>query len=195
VGKVQSCSQLPILVSALFDFLSFRWFWPFHLYLSSLVYFVRGRIAGLPPTMTTNYASINRNTPYGSGDPYYSESTGYISPTQPQKKKVSSWIKFGIPLAVLVIAAAVLGGVLGSRATKNNASASGSAAAATSAIQVKNAIGLYPTGTDSLYMLPLYPATVSHSEPFMHAVRVKCKMLLDQCRSLYYTYVPLFFGR
>ncbi|KAF8846223.1 hypothetical protein BDN67DRAFT_24661 [Paxillus ammoniavirescens] len=111
--------------------------------------------------MTTNYASINRNTPYGSGDPYYNESTGYISPNQPQKKKVSSWIKFGIPLAVLVIAAAVLGGVLGSRATKNNASASGSGAAATSAIQVKNSIGLYPTGTDSLYMLPLYPATTN----------------------------------
>ncbi|KAF9244547.1 chondroitin AC/alginate lyase [Melanogaster broomeanus] len=105
--------------------------------------------------MTTNYASVTRNTPYGSGDPYYSESTA-------TKEKVSNWIKFGIPIAVLVIAGAVLGGVFGSRASKNaSAAASGSGAAATSAIQVKNSVGLFPTGTDSLYMLPLYPATTN----------------------------------
>ncbi|KAH0838176.1 chondroitin AC/alginate lyase [Lanmaoa asiatica] len=109
--------------------------------------------------MAANYSSVNRNTPYGSGDPYYNASTGYITPQQPPKKKVSNWIKFGVPIAVLVIAGAILGGVLGSRASKN--SSASSAAAATSAIQAKNAIGIYPTGTDSLYMLPLYPATTN----------------------------------
>lgn len=106
--------------------------------------------------MATNYSSVNRNTPYGSGDPYYNASTGYITPPQPPKKQVSNWIKFGVPIAILVIAGAVLGGVLGSRASKSSSSSS----AATSAIQAKNAIGIYPTGTDSLYMVPLYPTTV-----------------------------------
>jgi hypothetical protein len=109
--------------------------------------------------MTTNYASVN--TPYGSGDPYYTQSTGYITPQQPPKKKVSNWIKFGIPVAVVIVVAAVVGGVLGSRASNNAAAASGSAAAETSAIQAKNAVGLFPTGTDSQYMLPLYPATTN----------------------------------
>lgn len=106
--------------------------------------------------MAANYSSVNRTTPFGSGDPYYNASTGYITPSQPPKKKVSNWIKFGVPIAVLVIVGAVLGGVLGSRASKNSSASS----AATSAIQAKNAIGIFPTGTDSLYMLPLYPATV-----------------------------------
>ena len=111
--------------------------------------------------MATNYSSVNRNIPYGSGDPYYNSSTGYITPHQPPKKKTSNWIKFGVPIAVLVIAGAVLGGVFGSRASKNaSASSAASAAAATSAIQAKDAIGIFPTGTDSLYLLPLYPATV-----------------------------------
>ncbi|KIJ68204.1 hypothetical protein HYDPIDRAFT_106355 [Hydnomerulius pinastri MD-312] len=112
--------------------------------------------------MAANYASINptRNSPYGSGDPYYNESSGYITPHQPVKKKVSGWVKFGIPIAVLVIAAAVIGGVLGSRAHKN-ASTTSSAAAATSAIQAKNNIGRFATATDSLYMLPIYPATTN----------------------------------
>ncbi|KAG6381034.1 chondroitin AC/alginate lyase [Boletus reticuloceps] len=110
--------------------------------------------------MAANYSSVNRNSPYGSGDPYYNSSTGYITPRQPQKKNVSNWIKFGVPIAVLVIAGAVLGGVFGSRASKN-ASASNAASAATSAIQAKNSIGIYPTGTDGLYMLPLYPATTN----------------------------------
>ena len=108
--------------------------------------------------MAANYSTVNRNTPYGSGDPYYNSSTGYITPQQPQKKTVSNWIKFGVPVGILVIVGAILGGVLGSRASKNSSTTS--AAAVTSAIQAKNAIGVFPTGTDSLYMLPLYPATV-----------------------------------
>lgn len=121
-----------------------------------LGFFIVFRLLFSRPTMATNYSSINRNTPYGSGDPYYNASTGYISPLQPPKKKVSNWIKFGVPIAVLVIAGAVLGGIFGSRASKSSSASS----AATSAIQAKNAIGIFPTATDSLYMLPLYPATV-----------------------------------
>lgn len=116
--------------------------------------------------MATNYdvlGSQARNSPYGSGDPYYNESSGYITPARPPKKAVSKWVKFGVPVAVVIIAGAVLGGVLGSRASKN-ASASSSAAAsaaATSAISVKNDIGRFATATDSQYLVPIYPMTVS----------------------------------
>ena len=119
--------------------------------------------------MAPNYH--NANSPYGSGDPYYNESSGYITP-MPLKKRTSNWIKFGIPVAICVIVAAVVGGVVGSRHHDSNSSVSGAAAgsggssgdqasAASSAASVKNAIGLFPTGTNSLYLLPLYPSTVS----------------------------------
>lgn len=119
--------------------------------------------------MAPNYH--NANSPYGSGDPYYNESSGYITP-MPLKKRTSNWIKIGIPVAIVVIVAAVVGGVVGSRSHNNSkssnvsgASSGGSsgdqASAASSAASVKNAIGVFPTGTDSQYLLPLYPSTVS----------------------------------
>ena len=111
-------------------------------------------------------------TPYGSGDPYYNESSGYIAPpgaSAAKRRGISPWIKFGVPVLICVIIAAVLGGVLGSRAHNNKSSASSAAAAsatgaaaASSAASAKEAIGVFPTGTDSLYMLPLYPSTVRH---------------------------------
>ena len=123
--------------------------------------------------MAARYHNANANSPYGSGDPYYNESSGYITP-MPIKKARSNWIKFGIPAAVVaIIVAAVVGGVVGSRhhSSSQNASASGNQAkgtspgdqqAASSAAAVKNAIGVFPTGTDSQYLLPLYPSTVGH---------------------------------
>ena len=72
-----------------------------------------------------------------------------------------------------VIIGVVVGAVVGTRHHDNktanvsgassgdDSSPSGQAAAASSAAAVKNAIGVYPTGTDSLYLLPLYPSTVS----------------------------------
>ncbi|CEH15774.1 Heparinase II/III-like [Ceraceosorus bombacis] len=42
----------------------------------------------------------------------------------PQKKGVSKWIKIGIPLLLLIIAGAVLGGIFGSRAANKDSSAS-----------------------------------------------------------------------
>lgn len=111
----------------------------------------------------------NANSPYGSGDPYYNESSGYITP-MPMKKRTSNWIKIGVPVLVVVIVGAVLGGVLGSRAGSSSKSSSSSSgndnvspsgeAAASSAAAVKNAIGVFPSATDSLYLLPLYPSTV-----------------------------------
>ena len=116
--------------------------------------------------MAPNYH--NANSPYGSGDPYYNESSGYITP-MPIKKRTNNWVKIGLPVLLVVIVAAVVGGVVGSRHHSSNASTSGAtsggssgdqAAQASSAASVKNAIGIFPTGTDSQYLLPLYPSTV-----------------------------------
>jgi hypothetical protein len=102
-------------------------------------------------------------SPYGSGDPYYNSSTGYITPANP-KKSASKWIRFGIPVGILVIAGAVVAAVLATRHHGNSGTSSksdsGNPAAASSAISAKNAIGVYPTGTDSEFMVPLYPSTV-----------------------------------
>ncbi|EGN91627.1 hypothetical protein SERLA73DRAFT_100273 [Serpula lacrymans var. lacrymans S7.3] len=112
--------------------------------------------------MAANYNSINAGqSPYGSGDPYYNESSGYITPQPPVKKQTSNWIKFGIPLAIVVIVGAVLGGVLGSRHHNDVAEASSGSAAASVAASVKNELGVFPTSTDSQYLLPIYPATTN----------------------------------
>lgn len=116
--------------------------------------------------MAANYDALGsqtRGSPYGSGDPYYNESSGYITPARPPKKTISKWVKFGIPVAVVVIVAAVLGGVLGSRSSKNASanSAAAASAAATSAISAKNDIGRFATATDSQYLVPIYPMTTN----------------------------------
>lgn len=95
---------------------------------------------------------------------------------KPPKKPISNWIKFGVPVFVLVVIAAVLGGVLGSRAAKNNnSSASGSnqassasaSAAASAAASAKNEIGRFATSTESDYMMPVYPSTVRFIHPLL----------------------------
>jgi hypothetical protein len=123
--------------------------------------------------MAANYANIDTGhshpSPYGSGDPYYSQSTGYITPAMPQKKPLSKWIKIGVPVVVLAIIAAVVGGVVGSRKSGNDGSSSssssggggsGSPAAASSAVSAKNEFGRFATATNSYYMVPIYPSTV-----------------------------------
>jgi hypothetical protein len=116
-------------------------------------------------------------SPYGSGAPYYAESTGYISPQQtPAKKGLSPWIKFGVPVLVLVIIGAVVGGVVGSRSSKDGDSGSSSSSsngggggggsgkdnsAASSIASAKTAVGRYATATNSFYQVPVYPSTVS----------------------------------
>ena len=111
----------------------------------------------------SKYESSNPN-PYGSGDPYYNASTGYLPPQKP-KKAISNWIKFGIPVAVVVIVAVVVGVVVGTRDNDDNSSSSGKggsnnpAAAESSLVDQKN-IGRFPTATDTEYFVPLYPSTV-----------------------------------
>lgn len=114
-----------------------------------------------------SYNAIDSRSPYGSGDPYYSASTGYIAPVS-GKKPLSPWVKFGIPVGILVVAGAVVAGVLASRHHSHNSSTSsssssspGSPAAASSAVSAKNAVGIFPTGTNSEFMVPVYPSTVS----------------------------------
>ena len=100
----------------------------------------------------------------------YANETYGLTTTRP-KQTNRKWLYIGVPVAIAVILAAVLGGVLGSRASNKNKSSSSSSdaasssatgeAAASQAASIKEAIGLFPTGTDSLYLLPLYPSTVS----------------------------------
>ncbi|KAJ7461528.1 chondroitin AC/alginate lyase [Mycena latifolia] len=113
--------------------------------------------------MSASYDNLNgqNNTLYT--DNRYGES-GYITPAT-RKKRTSNWIKFGIPVLILVIAAAVVGGVLGSRKKSSSPAASASesaasaSAAASSAASAKLAIGRFATATNSEYMMPIYPST------------------------------------
>ncbi|KAI0778396.1 chondroitin AC/alginate lyase [Trametes elegans] len=116
---------------------------------------------------TYNHSNAsNINTPYGSGDPYYNESTGFITPNG-AKKGTSKWLKIGIPVGLVVVAAAVVGIVLGVRAHNNSSSSSSSKggssaeAAASQAASAKAEIGIYAQATNSQYMLPIYPSTTN----------------------------------
>lgn len=107
-------------------------------------------------------------SPYGSGDPYYSKSSGYIA-SGPVKRSKSNWLKIGVPIAILVIVGAVVGGILGSRAgKKNNTNSPGgnnsndnSNGNDNSDGGVKNGLARFPTSTDPFYGMPIYPSTVS----------------------------------
>ena len=115
--------------------------------------------------LMASYDALDSGTsPYGSGDPYYNTSTGYITPSTPKKSLTKSkWIKFGVPVGILVIAGAVVAAVLATRHHHNSSSSSknsGSPAAASSAISAKNAVGVFPTATNSEFMVPVYPSTV-----------------------------------
>ncbi|KAG7099035.1 hypothetical protein E1B28_000915 [Marasmius oreades] len=114
-----------------------------------------------------NYSSTGYNNPdsgtnpYGSGDPYYSQSTGYITPL-PSKKGTNPWVKFGIPIGILVVIGAIVGIVIGIKSHNTNNSGSKSAEdAATSAASAKLALGRYATATNSEFMVPIYPSTTN----------------------------------
>ncbi|KAG6830346.1 hypothetical protein H0H92_001139 [Tricholoma furcatifolium] len=83
------------------------------------------------------------------------------------KKRTSNWVKFGIPILVLVVIGAVLGGVLGSRASKHSSSSGSSSsssnpsAAASSAVSAKLQVGRFATATNSEFMMPVYPSTTN----------------------------------
>ncbi|THH10150.1 hypothetical protein EW145_g1518 [Phellinidium pouzarii] len=118
--------------------------------------------SGQRPLTHVRYESAN--SPYGAGDPYYNQSSGFLPPQKP-KNGVSNWIKFGIPVAILVIIGAVVGGVVGSRnsggGSSSKAVSNDPSAVASSAVGAKSDVGLFATGTDSFYMMPLYPSTTN----------------------------------
>lgn len=108
------------------------------------------------------------NGPYGNNDPKFNESTFY---SPPKKRGVSPWIKFGLPVLVLVVIGAVVGGVLGTRNKNKDGSngsgsggssglGNGSPPSASEAVSAKEAIGVFPTTTDA-YQLPVYPSTTN----------------------------------
>ncbi|KAG6911560.1 hypothetical protein DXG01_011862 [Tephrocybe rancida] len=121
-----------------------------------------------PVSMSANYNAVggNQSSPYGSGDPYYHESSGFITP-HPVRKRTSNWVKIGVPVLILVIIGAVVGGVLGSKASKTSSASGGSSkgasgeAAASSAASVKLEVGRFATATNSAYMMPVYPSTTN----------------------------------
>ncbi|EJD03712.1 uncharacterized protein FOMMEDRAFT_167044 [Fomitiporia mediterranea MF3/22] len=117
--------------------------------------------SGQRPLTHVRYQSANSN-PYGSGDPYYNQSSGFLPPQKP-KKGVSNWIKFGIPVAILVIAGIVVGAVVGTKKSNDNKTASKNdpSAAASSAVSAKSEIGRFAVSTDSEWMLPVYPSTTN----------------------------------
>jgi hypothetical protein len=114
----------------------------------------------------TSYNAVSGThspSPYASGDPYYNESSGFITPS-PAKKTTSNWIKFGIPVAIIVIVGAVVGGVVGSRSSHGGSGSGGGKAAGnaeSSAASVKSQLGRFATSTNSDYLMPVYPSTVS----------------------------------
>jgi hypothetical protein len=117
--------------------------------------------------MSTRYHTPRaENTPFGSGDPYYNESTGYITPHPAKKRNISNWIKIGVPVLAVVVVGAVLGGVLGSR-SKGSVKSAGSGGAASGSnsggSSGNNGNGRFATATNPLYLVPLYPSTVRYS--------------------------------
>ncbi|KAJ7155401.1 chondroitin AC/alginate lyase [Mycena crocata] len=116
--------------------------------------------------------SSHHHQVYLNEDTRFNQSTGYITPAEASKPKpTSKWIKFGIPVAVVVFVGAIVGGILGSR---KSASASGAASGASSSSAVassasaKLAAGIFATATNSAYMIPIYPSatnTAAYSTP------------------------------
>lgn len=110
-----------------------------------------------------NNADYGSTNPYGSGDPYYSQSTGYITPV-PAKKRSNSWVKFGIPIGILLVIGVVVGVVVGIKTHGSNTSNSSNKsadAAASSAASAKLALGRFATATNSEFMVPVYPSTTN----------------------------------
>ena len=108
-----------------------------------------------------NNGNMGSNSPYG--DSYYAQSAGYIPPQTP-RKPLSKWIKFGIPAAVVIIAAIVVGIAVG--VSKHNSQqqtteeAAASASSASASANSQSPPGLFVTSYGSQYLNPYYPSTV-----------------------------------
>ena len=100
--------------------------------------------------------------------PYYHQSSGYIQSSAPGKKPISKWIKWGLPLFIVAaIAGIVVGVIVGRKNTNRSSSASGATGSngvpgsASSVVSAKLSMGRFATATDSEFMVPVYPSTVS----------------------------------
>jgi hypothetical protein len=117
----------------------------------------------IPPRSPYANPQYNNSAPSPYANSQHNNSTsGFIQPTtasQPRKRGTSNWIKFGIPVVIIIIAAAVVGAIFGIRSKKSASAAAAAGAAATSGF--KSGLGRYPTATESPYLVPDYPSTVS----------------------------------
>ncbi|KAJ2919343.1 hypothetical protein MD484_g1161, partial [Candolleomyces efflorescens] len=119
-------------------------------------------------------ASNGGNYPYHDSDhelapkesaAYAQVGTGVVRP----RRRISNWIKIGVPILLVVILAAVLGGVLGSRAANKNSDSSSSSSGSSSngGHSGNNAGGSITSGgrfavaTNSEFMVPVYPSTTN----------------------------------
>ncbi|KAK7064360.1 Thiolase, N-terminal domain-containing protein [Favolaschia claudopus] len=109
------------------------------------------------------YANSSGHQVYGSGGQYYNESSqGFITPARHDKKRTSNWIKFGIPILLLVIAGGVVGAILATRkksSDSSSSSSSGSSGDSNSDSSDKIGSGRFATATNSEFMMPIYPST------------------------------------
>jgi hypothetical protein len=118
--------------------------------------------ANQPSPYGDNYGVGNAGTnqPYAFGS--YNQSQGYSAPVASTKKGTSKWIKFGIPIAIIVIAAAVVGGIFGSRESKTSPSVSASASSAAAASSIAaSGDKILAVATNSQFMLPIYPTSTN----------------------------------
>ncbi|KAG8942649.1 hypothetical protein FRC00_011707, partial [Tulasnella sp. 408] len=74
------------------------------------------------------------------------------------------WLTIGVPIALVIVAGAVVGGVLGSRAGKKSSSGSSSSSdgvnGADGLESVKTDVGMFATATNS-HTVPVYPSTTN----------------------------------
>ncbi|KAG2008563.1 heparinase II/III family protein [Coprinopsis cinerea AmutBmut pab1-1] len=124
---------------------------------------------------------MSYNTPYKEVG-FSDSSTGFIQPPQPpvprtHKKRISPWIKFGVPALIVIAIAAIVGGVLGSRKKSSDKNDDGNSEDSTDGGKDKNTdsgslpgiatvtdkleAGRFATATNSKYMIPVYPSATN----------------------------------
>ncbi|KAG8899818.1 hypothetical protein FRC01_010361 [Tulasnella sp. 417] len=83
---------------------------------------------------------------------------------EPSQRQGSSrkWLTIGVPIALVIVAGAVVGGVLGSRANKksSNGSSSSDGVNASGLESIKTDVGMFATATNS-HTIPVYPSTTN----------------------------------
>ena len=126
------------------------------------------------PTLKFNLSRLSLTFYYCNQSIYQMDrgSSEFLSPypyqsSAPGKKPTSKWIKLGIPLFIVAaVVGIVVGAIVGTRKNTNGSNngatgSSGVPGSASSAVSAKLAIGRFATATDSEFMVPVYPSTVS----------------------------------